>query len=99
MVEQGEVIKLSGTGHLALVISNDKYNSFDAGAIVLPVVKMPVEDSLQYPFKAGDVNGYVLCDNPKKLDIGTRIHAKVGRLSTIDVLQVISLFESIFDYI
>ena len=73
MVEQGDLIRIEGIKHTALVVSKNTFNE-SGRAVVCPVLKEDKKATLSY--SVGD-NQFVLCDNPRQLDIESRRYSVI----------------------
>ena len=94
MVEQGDLIRIEGIKHTALVVSKNTFNE-SGRAVVCPVLKEDKKATLSY--SVGD-NQFVLCDNPRQLDIESRRYSVIGRISLAHMIKIIDRLQSIFDY-
>lgn len=84
MVEQGDMIIIDGIEWPCVVISKNIYNN-SGHVIVCPVTKQS-DATLGYEIPSG----YIQCDNLRMLDLKKRGYSVKGRISMIDLVQVLS---------
>ncbi len=95
MVEQGSILKVEGLSFPVLVISKNRFN--ETGHVyVCPVLEQGSQATLSHSI--GDY-GFAVCDNFKRLDLGTRRHQEIGILPLSQMLPVLDRVQSIFDYL
>lgn len=95
MVEQGEILKLEGIKHEALVVSKDRYNE-SGNIIVCGIADKPVNPAICFPISE---DKYAICDDMRKLDLRCREFSVKGRVSLAHMIQIIDRLQSLFDYI
>jgi len=107
MVRQGDIIWLDfdpQTGHEqrgrrpALVISNESFNLFSKMAIVCPITNT----NKNHPFHVRlntqtFVQGVVLCDQPRTLDIHARNYEMIERLPNNLLYEVIDIINGFIE--
>lgn len=98
MVEQGDIIKIEGIKHLALVISKNYYNE-SGKAILCPVLDTDIGTSFSLEIELDQDKYYVCCDAVKQMDLDTRSYTKKGHLHLGKMIQVVNLVQSISDYV
>jgi mRNA-degrading endonuclease toxin of MazEF toxin-antitoxin module len=94
MVEQGDILKMEGINHSALVISKNLYNT-SGHVIVCPIISDDTASTLSYPIGSGM---YVQCDNLRHLDISKRRYSVKDRIPLIHMINIIDRVQSLFDY-
>lgn len=94
MVEQGDILKVNGIKNSVLVVSKNAINESGC-VIVCPIVSGVAHSTLAYPI---DADRYVLCDNPRRLDIESRGYSYDGRVSMAQLINILDRVQSIFDY-
>ena len=96
-VEQGDVIKVAGLNYPVMVVSNNFFNE-TGKAIVCPIVKNAVEGPLHIRLKESTVEGYVLCEQVRYLDLTVRRFSKLGDAHHYDVMDISDAVMGMFDY-
>ncbi len=94
MVEQGDIIKIDGIKYPALVVSRNLFNR-SGRVIVCPVISEATDATLAYPI---GFDTYVLCDNLRQLDLGSRSFSVKDRVSLAGMINIIDRVQSLFDY-
>lgn len=95
--EQGDLLRLSGLSFPVIVVSNNYFN--DSGkAIVCPILKNSVPGPLHIELKDGPVEGYVICEQLKFVDLGSRRFTKLSDTHYYDIMNISDAVMGIFDY-
>ncbi len=97
MVEQGEIIKIKGLGHLAAVISKDSYNE-SGMAVVCPVVQEKPFSTFEVEIMVDETVLYVASDGLRQLDLESREYTRVARMPYSKLIYVIDKAQSVLDY-
>ena len=96
-VEQGDLIKVAGLNYPVMVVSNNFFNE-TGKAIVCPIVKNAVEGPLHIRLKESTVEGYVLCEQVRYVDLNVRWFTKLGDAHYYDVMDISDAVMGMFDY-
>ena len=96
-VEQGDVIKVAGLNYPVMVVSNNFFNE-TGKAIVCPIVKNAVEGPLHIRLKESTVEGYVLCEQVRYVDLTVRRFSKLGDAHYYNVMDISDAVMGMFDY-
>jgi mRNA interferase MazF len=96
-VEQGDLIKVAGLNYPVMVVSNKFFNE-TGKAIVCPIVKKAVEGPLHIRLKESTVEGYVLCEQVRYVDLTVRRSSKLGDAHYYDVMDISDAVMGMFDY-
>lgn len=96
-IEQGDLLKIDGLNHPAIVVSNAFFNT-SGKAIVCPIVKSAVEGPLHIKLKQGSVEGYVLCEQVRYVDLAARHFARLTAAHYYDIMDISDAVMGIFDY-
>ena len=95
--EQGDLLKITGLSCPVMVVSNNLFN--DSGtAIVCPVQKHAVPGPLHIELKADPVEGYVMCEYVKLVDLSARRFSKLSAAQYYDTMNISDAVMGIFDY-
>ena len=107
MVKQGDVLRISFNpqkGHEqagfrpAVVVSNRLLNKKSIIAFLCPVTHTKRNNPFHYQLTEYDfVDGYVMCDQIKAMDLETRDYSIIGKLSNEDITEVINRIEMIIE--
>lgn len=95
--EQGDIIKVSGLDHPALVISNNFFNS-SGKAMVCPILPSAVEGPLHIYVESKRTKGYVLCEQVRYVDLQKRAFNSMGRISYYEMMNISDALQGIFEY-
>ena len=96
-VEQGDLLKVTGLACPVMVVSNDFFNE-SGKAIVCPIVKDAVEGPLHIRLKNCRVEGYVLCEQVRYVDLSARGFAKLTDAHYFDIMDISDAVMGMFDY-
>lgn len=97
MVEQGDIIKIDGIGHLALVISKNTYNE-SGMAVVCPILQKSIGSTFEVEVSINDSLIYVASDSVRQLDLNIREYSTKGRVPYSKLIYIIDMAQSIIDY-
>ena len=96
-VEQGDLLKISGIPYPVIVVSNDFFNQ-SGKAVVCPVLSRAVEGPLHIRLKDSPIEGYVLCEQMRYVDLSARHFSKLTASLYFDGMDISDAVMSIFDY-
>lgn len=96
-IEQGDILSIEKIKGPVLVVSKNFFNAAEV-AIVCPVVKSSIPDPLHIKIAAKNVDGFVLCEQMKLLDLKVRGFKKLDRINYHDIINITDAIQSIFDY-
>ena len=97
-VEQGDILKVEGIQHPAIVVSNNYFNQ-SGKAVVCPILKNAVPGPLHIALKETTVEGYVLCEQVRYLDLAVRRFSKLTDTHYFDIMDISDAVASIFEYL
>ena len=95
--EQGDILSVEKIKGPILVVSKNFFNRSEQ-AIVCPVVKNAVPDPLHIEIATEEVQGSVLCEQMKLLDLRYRGYKKISRIKYADIINITDAIQAIFDY-
>ena len=96
-VEQGDLLKISGLNYPVIVVSNNFFNQ-SGKAIVCPILKNAIEGPLHIPLKDSSIEGYVLCEQIRYVDLSARRYSRLTSSHYFDVMDISDAVMGIFDY-
>lgn len=96
-IAQGDILSVERLNIPILVVSKAYFNRTEQ-IIACPVLKNASEDPLHIPVIATDMQGIVLCEQMKLLDLRVRGYKKLTELKIEDVMNIADAIQSIFDY-
>lgn len=94
---QGDILKVSGISFPLIVVSNDLFNS-SGKAVVCPIVKKAAEGPLHIRLSDSPVEGYVLCEQVRYLDLSSRHFSSLSDSHYFDIINISDAVMGIFDY-
>ncbi len=107
MVKQGVVLKISfdpQQGHEqagyrpAIVISNKIMNNRFSVVYACPVTHTIKNNPFHYELKGYDfIDGFVMCEQMKSMDIQERGYRKIGRLNDDDICEILERIEMLIE--
>ena len=96
-VEQGDLLKISGLNYPVIVVSNNFFNQ-SGKAVVCPILKNAIEGPLHIPLKDSSIEGYVLCEQVRYVDLSARRYSRLTSSHYFDVMDISDAVMGIFDY-
>lgn len=96
-IEQGDLLRVSGLNYPVIVVSNDFFNE-SGKAVVCPILKSAAEGPLHIRLKNCPVEGYVLCEQVRYIDLSARRFSKMTQTHYYDIMDISDAVMGIFDY-
>lgn len=97
MIEQGDMLRVGGIQYPVIVVSNNFFNQ-SGKVIACPIVKNAIEGPLHIKLKDSSVEGIVLCEQVKYLDLKARHFSKLTSTHYFDIMDISDAVMGIFDY-
>lgn len=97
-VEQGDLLKIESFKSPSIVVSNNFFNQ-SGMALVCPVMKNALEGPLHIQLKESPVEGYVLCEQVRYVDLTQRRYSKLSATHYYDIMDISDAVMSMFDYL
>jgi len=98
MVEQGDIIKLSGVKYPLLIVSKPAYNRGDH-IIACPILSTDNGSVLSFSVESEFIKGFARVDNLRMFDLKARNYSSKGRIPLSRQILIIDMIQSLFDYI
>lgn len=95
--EQGDLLKIDGIQEPVIVVSNDVFNQ-SGKAIVCPIVQSAQEGPLHIKLKDSSVQGVVLCEQVRYLDLAARRFHKLTATHYFDIMDISDAVVSMIEY-
>ena len=95
--EQGDLLRISGIKYPVVVVSNDFFNR-SGKAIVCPILRDAPEGPLHIRLKDSEVEGIVLCEQIKYVDLSARHVSRLSASHYFDIMDIADAVVSMFDY-
>ena len=96
-IEQGDLLKVEGIAHPVIVVSNNYFNQ-SGKAIVCPIMKKAVPGPLHIELKDSPVEGFVLCEQVRYLDLASRRYSKMTQSHYFDIMDISDAVVGMFEY-
>lgn len=96
-VEQGDLLKIDGIQQPVMVVSNNVFNE-SGKAIVCPIVANAQEGPLHIKLKDFPVQGVVLCEQVRYLDLSARRYHKLTANHHFDIMDISDAVVSMIEY-
>lgn len=96
-VRQGDILEFSKPSMYALVLSRDFFNR-SGMAVLCPIVKCSTEDALHFPIHAERIQGVVLCEQLKAIDLRARFYRIISSISVEQLQDICDAVQDIFAY-
>lgn len=107
MVNQGDIVKINFNpqkGHEqagyrpAVIISNKLINIKTSLAFLCPITHINCKNPFHYELKNYDfVDGFVMCDQVKTMDLNAGDYKVIGTLSDADISEIITRVEMLIE--
>lgn len=97
VIEQGDMLRVGGIKYPVIVVSNNFFNQ-SGKVIACPILKNAVEGPLHIKLRDSSVEGYVLCEQVKYLDLKARNFSKLTSTHYFDIMDISDAVMGIFDY-
>lgn len=95
--EQGDLLKIDGIQQPVIVVSNDVFNQ-SGKSIVCPIVQSAQEGPLHIKLKDSSVQGVVLCEQVRYLDLAARRFHKLTATHYFDIMDISDAVVSMIEY-
>lgn len=95
--EQGDLLKVDGIQQAVMVVSNNVFNE-SGKAIVCPIVASAQEGPLHIRLKDSPVQGVVLCEQVRYLDLAARRYHKLSATHYFDIMDISDAVVSMIEY-
>lgn len=96
-VEQGDLLRIEKIPHPVIVVSNNFFNQ-SGMAIVCPIVKNAMPSPLHIQLKDSPVEGYVLCEQVRYVDLTARRYSKLTATHYFDIMDISDAVMGMFEY-
>ena len=96
-IEQGDILMVSGIDFPVFIVSCNFFNS-SGKAIACPVVSSAEDGPLHIKIKTAQVEGYVLCEQARYLDLSARHFSKLGGAHYYDIMDISDAVMGMFDH-
>ena len=96
-VEQGDLLRVGGITYPVIVVSNDFFNR-SGRVMACPIVPDAVEGPLHIRLKDQKVEGWVLCEQVRYLDLKARRFSRLAASRYFDIMDISDAVMGIFDY-
>ena len=94
--EQGDLLRVGGLKYPVMVVSNNFFNK-SGKAIVCPILKDVAEGPLHIKLHDCPVEGYVLCEQVKYVDLSARRFSKLTEGHYFDIMDISDAVMGMFD--
>ena len=96
-IEQGDLLKVEGIAHPVIVVSNNYFNQ-SGKAIVCPIMEKAAPGPLHIELKDSPVEGFVLCEQVRYLDLASRRYSKMTQSHYFDIMDISDAVVGMFEY-
>lgn len=97
MIEQGDIITVERLKGYYLVVSKNYFNMTEQ-AVLCPIARDTFLDPLHIAIETGEVQGIVMCEQMRLVDLRYRGFKKVDRIHYADIINITDAIQGIFDY-
>ena len=96
-VEQGDLLRIEKIPQPVIVVSNNFFNQ-SGMAIVCPIMKNAMPGPLHIQLKDSPVEGYVLCEQVRYIDLTARRYSKLTATHYFDIMDISDAVMGMFEY-
>lgn len=96
-IEQGDLLRVSGLTHPMIIVRNNFFNA-SGKAIVCPIVKDATEGPLNIRLKDCPIDGFILCEQVRYVDLAARHFSKITTAPYFDIMDISDVVMGMFDY-
>ena len=96
-IDQGDLLKVEGLKYPVIVVSNNFFNE-SGKAIVCPILRDAREGPLHIRLKDCPVEGFILCEQVRFVDLAARRFSKLTATHYFDIMDISDAVMSMFDY-
>ncbi len=96
-VSQGDILSVEKVSFPVLVVSKNFFDQTEQ-IIACPIMKNASPDPLHIPVSVKDMEGTVLCEQLKLLDLHTYSYKKITEADITSVMDISDAIQGIFDY-
>lgn len=97
VVEQGDLLRVGGIKWPVIIVSNNFFNE-SGRAVACPILPDAVEGPLHIRLKDCSVEGYVLCEQMRYVDLKARRWSKLSATHYFDIMDISDAVMGIFDW-
>ena len=97
VVEQGDLLRVGGIQWPVIVVSNNFFNA-SGKIIACPILPDAVEGPLHIRLKKCPVEGYVLCEQMRYIDLKARRYSRLSMTRYFDIMDISDAVMGIFDW-
>ena len=96
-IHQGDIFSVERINTPILVVSKTYFNKTEQ-IIACPILSKASKDPLHIVIHTKEVQGIVLCEQMKLLDLRVRGYRKISELKLEEIMNITDAIQSIFDY-
>jgi len=96
-VEQGDLLKVDGVAHPVIVVSNNFFNR-SGKVVACPILKQAVPGPLHIRLSNTDLEGFVLCEQVRYLDLSARHYVRLSQIHYYEIMDISDAVMGIFEY-
>lgn len=96
-IEQGDIISVEKLSGNFLVVSKNFFNATEQ-VILCPIVTDTFCDALHIPLKVDEIEGIVMCEQMRLVDLKYRGYTIIAHISYDDIINITDAIQGIFDY-
>ena len=100
--DQGDILKIIGFSWPVLVISNNRFNEIGE-VLACPILSEVKPNAVHLPVHitlvSGDLQGIVVCEQVKHLDLNIRRFTKLGSMRLRDLMDISDTMTALFECI
>ncbi|MBR4442390.1 MAG: type II toxin-antitoxin system PemK/MazF family toxin [Clostridia bacterium] len=96
-VKQGALLRVGGIQWPVVVVSNDFFNT-SGKVVVCPILEDAVEGPLHIRMTDAPVEGFILCEQVRFVDLKARRFSRIGDLNYYTLMDVSDAVMGMFDY-
>jgi len=97
-VEQGDLLQIDGIAYPLIVVSNHYFNQ-SGNVLVCPILKKAAPGPLHIALKDCPVEGFVLCEQVRYINLAARPFSKLTATHYFDIMDISDAVMGLFEYV
>ncbi len=97
VITQGDILQVEGVPNPVLVVSKNYFNTSEQ-IIACPILSGIKGNFLHTSIETKDMQGTVVCEQLRLLDLRRRGYKKVSEIHAADIMNIVDIIQGIFDY-
>lgn len=97
-IDQGSILKVDRIAFPVIVVSNHEFNR-SGNVLACPVMKQAAPGPLHIPLRESAMEGIVMCEQVRYLDLSARHFSVMGEAAYYDIMDISDAVVSMVEYL